>query len=361
MQYAASDPGRSRAIVGGLLSWYAANARDLPWRRSPDAYAVWISEVMAQQTRIAALLPYYERFMRRFPTVRALADAEAGDVLKAWEGLGYYSRAHNLRRAAREILERHGGEIPSDAEDLKSLPGIGEYTAGAIMSIAFGKPSPAVDGNALRVFSRIEANGMDVSLAATKSALSAHLAEMIPTGPGEAGAFTQAIMDLGALVCAPGRPGCGLCPMRFLCKALSQGAQSSFPVKSPKKARRLQRQTVLLVVNETGGILMRRRSERLLRGLWEFYMREAAMDEASVREHLASILFPRAKVEPLGDARHVFTHVIWDMTGFFCRVAADEGRTPEGYCWIPHDRLGEIAMPSALGGYRRRICERADI
>lgn len=355
MPYAVSDPDRSRAIVNALLCWYAENARDLPWRRSREPYAVWISEIMAQQTRIAALLPYYEHFMRRFPTVGILAAADIEDVLKAWEGLGYYSRAHNLHHAAREVVERYGGALPSNANDLQSLPGIGAYTAGAILSIAFDKREPAIDGNVLRIFSRIEANGMDVSLAATKSALFAHLAEMIPTGPGEPGAFAQSMMELGALVCLPGKPLCDACPVRLLCKAFSLGTQSMFPVKSPKKTQRVLDKTVFLVVNEVDSILMRRRTERLLHGLWEFYICDAAMDGKAVREHLASTGFACAEIEPLGETRHVFTHVIWNMTGFLCRVGAEDERTPEGYRWIPRAQLDEVAMPSALGFYRRQI------
>lgn len=355
MEYAASAPDRSRAIAKALLRWYAENARDLPWRRTKESYAVWISEIMAQQTRIAALLPYYERFMRRFPSVRILAAADIEDVLKAWEGLGYYSRAHNLHRAAREVVERYGGELPSNPNDLKSLPGIGEYTAGAISSIAFDQRVPAIDGNVLRIFSRMEASGMNVSLPSTKAALSAYLSEMFPTAPGEASAFAQATMELGALVCLPGKPLCEDCPVRLLCKAFSLGTQSMFPVKSPKKTQRVLDKTVLIVADETGSILMRRRTERLLHGLWEFCICDAAMDGKAAREFLASVGFLRAEVEPLGEARHVFTHVIWNMTGFLCRVRAGDGRPPEGYRWIPRAQQDEVAMPSALGFYRKQI------
>ncbi len=311
---------------------------------------------MAQQTRIATLLPYYERFMERFPTVRALAAAEIGDLLKAWEGLGYYSRAHNLHKAACIVVERYGGELPDDPVELQTLPGIGAYTAGAIASIAFGKPVPAIDGNALRVFSRIEANHADISLPATKTSLSSYLKKIFPTESGEARAFAQAIMELGALICLPGRPNCEGCPVHEYCKAFACGIERELPVKSPKKPQRTEEKTVLIVLasDSVGAekILMRCRTEKLLHGLWEFCVQDGAMDESAVREYLASIGLVADGISQLGAARHVFTHVIWNMTGHLCRVAA--AVEPEEYRWIPRERLGEVAVPTALAFYRKQ-------
>lgn len=356
MTYTLPAGNRASEIAESLSRWYERNARELPWRGSKDPYAVWVSEIMAQQTRIAVTLPYYERFMERFPTVRALAAADPGDVLKAWEGLGYYSRARHLHRAAQEIVDRHGEELPADPEALRTLPGIGEYTAGAISSIAFDRPTPAIDGNVLRVFSRIEANGADVALASTKRSLFAYLRRVIPTGPGEAGLFTQATMELGALVCLPARPLCDRCPVRSLCKAFSLGSPSDFPVRAPKKPRRAERKTVLVVIDETGSVWMRQRTERLLHGLWEFYLLDGAWKERSVREHLLAHGFSCEAVEALGAVRHVFTHVIWEMTGFLCVVrAVGEAQTPEGYLRLSADEAERMPMPSAFALYRRRV------
>lgn len=354
MLYAPLDADRFSSIAGALLCWYAENARDLPWRESPLPYAVWISEIMAQQTRMSVLVPYYERFMKRFPTVRALASADIDEVLKLWEGLGYYSRAHNLHRAAREIVSRYGGEIPSDLDALKSLPGIGSYTAGAIMSIAFDQAVPAIDGNVLRVFSRVEANGMDVSKSSARAALFEYLMRMMPSRPGEASAFTQAAMELGALVCVPGKPDCARCPLRSYCRAFLSGDQSSYPVRLRKKPRPEQRKTVLVALNQAGAVLLRKRTENLLRGLWEFYVLDREMDLRAAREHLASVGLP-CEVEPFGETSHGFTHVVWNVRGFFCRLPGNSRRAPSGCRWMPFSRLNEVAMPSVFCFFRERL------
>lgn len=363
--YSRFDETRAQNIASALLQWYDEHARDLPWRRSRDPYKIWVSEIMAQQTRMTALLPYYERFMERFPSVEALAAADVDEVLKLWEGLGYYSRAHNLHKAAQLIVERHGGRLPDCEKTLRSLPGIGEYTAGAVLSIAFDRPVPAIDGNVLRVFSRLECNAMDIAQPATKSSLSAYVRTLIPL---RAGAFAQAVMELGALVCTSRSPSCGVCPVASLCKAFDSGVQHELPVKARKTPQHELEKTVLMLCADMGGedhFLMRRRPEKLLRGLWVFDLLDGACEGDEIEEHIASRSLTCDEIISAGRARHVFTHLIWDMNGYFCRVRQEcahvDGILEDGWQWVSRKRLDEIAMPVALDFYRvwlRDYCER---
>jgi len=326
-----------------LLAWYARHKRDLPWRRVKTPYHVWLSEIMAQQTRINALLPYYERFIVRFPAVFDLARADEADVLKMWEGLGYYSRARLLHRTARIVAEEYNGVFPKDADGLRKLPGIGDYTAGAIASICYGQKIPAVDGNALRVFARVRNNDADVSLPDTKKELMRYLTECMPD---DAGAFNQAVMELGALVCIPKNPRCDICPITGFCAARLCGRETLLPVKAQKKARRQLKMTVLLVTNPDGEILVRRRTERLLNGLWEYVLAESARDAADMLDELGLTC---TQITPVGGAVHIFTHLEWHMKGFHCAVA--EREAPEPYRFVPIPVLGELALPSALSYY----------
>lgn len=304
---------------------------------------------MAQQTRITAVLPYYERFMARFPTLEALADAAADDVLKAWEGLGYYSRAHNLHAAAKLILAEYAGLFPASPALLARLPGVGAYTAGAIASICFDLPAPAVDGNVLRVFARLENNEQDIALAETKKSLTAFLQEMIPT-PG-AGIFNQALMELGALVCLPKNPLCGECPAACLCQARALGRQALLPVKSAKKEPRPVPKAVLLVTNPHGEVLLRQRDERLLKGLWEFFMLDQAASEDEAAAHLRALGYTVIRTAAIGQAEHTFTHMKWLMSGYHLRV--EESCEPEGLVFVPAGQLKELAMPAAIRYYRK--------
>ena len=225
-------------IITPLLCWYERHKRPLPWRMEPTPYHVWISEIMLQQTRIEAVIPYYERFLKELPDVAALAAADDDRLMKLWEGLGYYSRARNLKKAALQIMEKHGGELPESAEELKRLSGIGDYTAGAISSICFGKPEPAVDGNVLRVIMRVLGKTDDIALSSTKKETADALREIYPEGDDAKG-LTQAIMELGESVCIPnGEPKCGVCPLAALCRARAENSVDSIPVKSPKKPRK---------------------------------------------------------------------------------------------------------------------------
>ena len=251
-----------------LLEWYRDNARSLPWRDDPTPYHVWVSEVMLQQTRVAAVLDYYRRFMAEVPDVAALAALSEERLMKLWQGLGYYSRARNLQAAARQIMEEHGGSFPSDYQAVRALKGVGDYTAGAICSIAFGQPVPAVDGNVLRVVTRVTGDEGDITTPAMKAKVAAHLAPIIPLD--DPGAFTQAMMELGATVCLPnGAPLCDTCPARSFCTARLENRVDMLPVKTKKKARRVEERTVWLIFHEGRVALRRRPAKGLLAGLWE--------------------------------------------------------------------------------------------
>ena len=252
-----------------LLQWYHENARVLPWRSDPTPYHVWVSEIMLQQTRVAAVLGYYARFMEALPAVADLAAVEEDRLMKLWQGLGYYNRARNLQKAARQIVEEHGGVFPDTYEAIRALAGVGDYTAGAVASIAFGLPEPAVDGNVLRVVSRLTGDGGDITRPDVKKRMGAALREVIPLdAPGD---FNQALMDLGAMVCLPnGEPLCPRCPARGFCAALREGRTAELPVKAAKKARRVEERTVFLIFYQKKVALRRRPAKGLLAGLWEY-------------------------------------------------------------------------------------------
>ena len=322
-----------------LLEWYRDNARDLPWRREPTPYRVWLSEVMLQQTRVAAVLDYYKRFLAAAPTVEALAALEEDELMKLWQGLGYYSRARNLQKAARQIMQQHGGQFPGDYPAIRALAGVGDYTAGAIGSIAFGLPTPAVDGNVLRVVSRICADGGDILSPATKKRYTAALEEVIPVkAPGD---FNQAMMELGATVCLPnGAPLCEKCPARDFCRANMEGKTAVFPVKAPKKPRKMEERTVFLLFYEDKVALRRRDKKGLLAGLWEFpnVLGEELPEEWGVSpENLTKTAV----------GKHIFTHIEWHMTALAGEV--DSPALPEGWVWADRYELEhQYAVPNAF-------------
>jgi len=327
-----------------LLAWYRRGNRDLPWRRSRDPYYIWVSEIMLQQTRVETVIPYFNRFIERFPTVRDLAEAPEEDVLKLWEGLGYYSRARNLQAAAREVAERYGGRVPNDVEAVRGLKGVGPYTAGAILSIAFGRPEPAVDGNVMRVLSRFFCIDEDIARPATRTGMEALAREMIPEDA--AGDFNQALMELGALVCTPRSPRCLPCPVMEHCAGRIAGREEELPVKSKAKPPKPQHRLAVLAVRADGRVLVRQRPARgLLAKLWELPHVEAPSagvwdsleaGPAWLAESLA--LEEGLIVRPnrhFGDAEHVFTHLhwhvrVWGASGasFRAPAAASAAREP---------------------------------
>jgi len=309
-----------------LLAWYDSQKRDLPWRINRDPYRVWVSEIMLQQTRVETVKPYYQNFMEKFPTVEALADAPEDEVLKAWEGLGYYSRVRNLQAAAREVKTTYGGIVPDTPEEIAKLKGIGPYTAGAILSIAYEKPEPAVDGNVMRVFSRLLLMDDDIAKPATRIKLEHLIRQVIPEG--RAGDFNQALMELGALVCVPRTPQCLTCPVFDYCLARREGVQEELPVKGKAKAPRPV--TYLVAVIRKGDqVLIHKRPEKgLLAGMWEFPMVET--DEIKWAEDvLPDQIAQRYGVElvvekPLAQIQHTFSHLQWTLHVYLCEAMGQE-------------------------------------
>ena len=319
-----------------LLDWYEQNKRDLPWRRDADPYRIWVSEIMLQQTRIEAARGYYERFMEALPTVESLASADEDTVLKLWEGLGYYSRARNLHRCARIIVRDCGGKFPRTARELRRLPGIGEYTAGALASLAFNEPESAVDGNVCRVLARVEACSDTVD-EAMKARYRRELREILPDG--ESGDFNSALMELGETVCTPGVPGCERCPIADLCRARLEGSPERWPVLQEKRPRRIERRRVLLMVCGERVALRRRPDRGLLAGLWE--LPNDTLDE------------PPAGGEPCGEAVHRFTHVEWHMRGYILRCEHET----EGCVWVTPEERRALAIPGAFRYYLKILEE----
>lgn len=335
------------ALIAPLCAWYRENKRPLPWRDDPTPYHVWLSEIMLQQTRIEAVIPYYARFLEAAPTAGALAALDDDRLMKLWQGLGYYSRARNLKKAALAIVS-DGGELPRTAEALRSLPGIGDYTAGAIASICFGEPAPAVDGNVLRVLTRLCGIEEDVTLPAVKKRLSDALRDVYPRGQ-EAGTLTQGLMELGETVCIPnGTPRCDACPLAALCTARAEHLTDRIPYKSPKKERRVQKKTVLLL-SCMGQYAIRKRAERgLLAGLWEFPNFDGTLTEAQVWEQARALGAEPISVTPCVHATHIFTHVEWHMTGYEVLCAT---LPPELTCAAPQAIREEYAIPTAFRAF----------
>ena len=303
-----------------LLDWYDAHRRVLPWREEPSPYRTWVSEIMLQQTRVTAVLPYFARFMAELPDVRALAAVSEERLFKLWEGLGYYSRARNLHRAAQVVVSDFGSELPRTFDALRTLPGIGDYTASAIASIHFGAPEPAVDGNLLRVAARLCGCAEDVTDARVKKRFRARMAEAIDRA--RLGAWNQAMMDLGATVCLPnGAPLCADCPARAFCVAYREGLTETLPVRAEKKQRRAEERTVFLLLRG-GTLAVRRRPDTgLLAKLIEFPNVAGSLDEAGARVALAQWGLDARSVTPCGTAKHIFTHIEWQMKGYLAEVA----------------------------------------
>lgn len=337
------------AAADQLLNWYALHQRDLPWRRSRDPYRIWVSEVMLQQTRVETVIPYYERWLQQFPTLQDLAGAPEDQVLKAWEGLGYYSRARNLHDAVREVAARYGGEVPDRPEAVAGLRGVGPYTAGAILSIAFNRSVPAVDGNVMRVLSRLCDIHDDIMQPATREGMEALAQQLIPAG--QASAFNQALMELGALVCTPTSPGCPRCPVAEFCRAMAAGTQADLPVKAKARAPRPM-DVVAAVIWDGGKVLIARRpQEGLLGGLWEFPGGQRPPDLSWERavHHLAQ---ERLGVElvlegHLAAVRHVFSHLVWDLRAFQACLSLESPRPLETDTlrWVAPADLPQFAFP----------------
>ncbi len=332
-----------RRLPGALLPWYRENRRDLPWRADREPYHIWLSEIMLQQTRVEAVKGYYTRFLEALPTVEALARCPDDALHKLWEGLGYYSRVRNLKKAAGIVLERYGGCFPADYGQILALPGIGPYTAGAICSIAYDQPTPAVDGNVLRVYARLTDDPTPVDPPAVRQAVTQALAAVYPR---EAGAFTQALMELGATVCGPDRkPECHACPCASFCLGRAHGTAAELPVRSPKREKRLEEKTVFIL--RCGGryALEKRPEQGLLAGLWQFPNTAGHLDTAQVLAAVEAMGLRPRELRRQVSRTHIFTHIRWDMRGVYLDVAEAGGSLH----WMTPEQIDtQAALPTAF-------------
>ncbi|NJP37806.1 A/G-specific adenine glycosylase [Alkalicoccus luteus] len=294
----------TKKFQSDLLGWYDNEKRDLPWRRERDPYRIWVSEIMLQQTKVDTVIPYYERFLTKFPTLDALAEADEEEVLKVWEGLGYYSRARNLHQAVKEVRDEYGGVVPSTEKEIATLKGVGPYTAGAVLSIAYDVPAPAVDGNVMRVLSRIFSIYDDIAKPASRKKFEAITRDLLPEE--RAGDYTQALMELGAVVCVLRSPACLLCPVAEHCSARKEGVQEFLPVKAKKKPPRSVQLAVGVVQDSSGRYLVEKRPDTgLLAGMWQFPHAEEGIE--------GLLETGREGWQSLTQIKHVFSHLVWEM------------------------------------------------
>ncbi|MBO5210279.1 MAG: A/G-specific adenine glycosylase [Lachnospiraceae bacterium] len=339
-------------IAKPLLAWYDRGRRILPWREEPTPYHVWLSEIMLQQTRVEAVKPYYDRFLKELPDIQSLADVEEERLLKLWEGLGYYNRARNLKKAALEIVNNYEGQMPGTYEELLKLPGIGSYTAGAIASIAFGNAVPAVDGNVLRILARLRMDDRDVLDVKVKKEIEEELADVIPKDrPGD---FNQALMELGAMVCIPnGMAKCEECPWKELCQARSEDCVLEFPKKAPKKPRNIEKKTILVIRDEDKVALHKRPEKGLLAGMYEFPSMEGHQTEKRVLAYLKELGVWPLRIERLPAAKHIFSHKEWHMIGYVIRVdELERMQLKEPIFFVtPQETEQNYPIPAAFAAY----------
>lgn len=331
-----------KELPGAILPWYEKNRRDLPWRRDREPYHVWLSEIMLQQTRVEAVKGYYARFLEALPTVEALANCDDDRLTKLWEGLGYYSRVRNLKKSAKAILERHGGLFPREYGAVLALPGIGEYTAGAICSICFGEKTAAVDGNVLRLVSRLTDDATPIDSPLYKKQVKQALEAAYPEAAGD---FTQALMELGATVCGPNRkPDCESCPCKSFCLGHLRGTCETLPVKAPKKEKRREARTVFILSCDGSYALTKRPPKGLLAGLWQFPDTTGNLELPEALAYVQSLGLEPKEIFRKAEKKHIFTHIQWDMTGFYLEIAEKTG----DFRWLTAEELeAEAALPTA--------------
>ena len=333
-----------------LLPWYDAGHRDLPWRQDREPYHIWLSEIMLQQTRVEAVKGYYLRFLTTLPTIADLAACDDDALHKLWEGLGYYSRVRNLKKAAIRIMEDHGGIFPRTFGEVLALPGIGEYTAGAICSIAFDLPTPAVDGNVLRVISRITEDDTPIDLPACKKAIRERLAAIYPERAGD---FTQALMELGATLCGPNwKPRCEECPCASFCGGHLHGTAEQFPVKLPKKGRKVQEMTVFIASCDGKYGLRKRPAEGLLAGLWQFPNVPGKLETEQALAAAADLGLKPREILRSTERKHIFTHIEWKMRGWYLEVTDCEA----DFTWLTAEEIRrDAALPTAFRQFWEEI------
>lgn len=343
-------------IVPALLNWYDYNARILPWREDKNPYRIWVSEIMLQQTRVEAVKPYYDRFMNAVPTIADLARIDDQVLMKLWEGLGYYNRARNLKKAAIQIVQQFDGEMPADYELLLSLPGIGEYTAGAIGSIAFELPVTAVDGNVLRIITRLMGSYDDILKQSTKKKIMGMLQEILPEE--RVGDFNQALMELGATVCLPnGAPDCKNCPWDTRCQAYKKDLIAEIPVKTQKKARRIEKKTVLFIQWEDKIALQQRPDSGLLAGLWEFPNEEGSLTRKQLEDRLREEGIEDFTIIQMEKGKHIFSHVEWHMSAYAVKLnKMNQLAKKKNIQWATIEELqNDYAIPNAFDFMKKQI------
>lgn len=344
-------------IVDPLVDWYRENRRALPWREQKNAYYTWVSEIMLQQTRVEAVKPYFQRFISELPDPATLAACPEEKLLKLWEGLGYYNRVRNMQQAARTVVEEYGGKLPADYRKLLALKGIGNYTAGAIASIAYGIPVPAVDGNVLRVVSRIKESRQDIMKQSVRREIEEELQKIMPAAcPGD---FNQALMELGALVCVPnGEPKCKECPAAFCCGACLHGTTEEIPVKGAKKERKVEERTVLVIQDGRMTAIHRRPAKGLLAGLYELPNIEGKLTREQVLDKVKELELEPLFIRELEPAKHIFSHVEWRMTGYLVRVSSLEQKKNNRLIFTEKNQVEkQYAIPSAFRAYVKYIKE----
>ncbi|OLO28213.1 A/G-specific adenine glycosylase [Alkalihalophilus pseudofirmus] len=332
-----------------LVNWFEEHKRDLPWRKTRDPYRIWVSEIMLQQTRVDTVIPYYNNFIQKFPTLQDLAFAEEQEILKAWEGLGYYSRVRNLQAAVREVAEEYGGKVPDTKEKISQLKGVGPYTAGAVLSIAYNKPEPAVDGNVMRVISRVLLIEEDIGKVKTRTIFERALSKMISKQkPSE---FNQGLMELGALVCTPKSPGCLLCPVREYCRAYHAGKEKSLPIKEKKTKVKAKDMAAIVLRNNTGEVLIERRPETgLLAKLWQFpnieTIKDAKQQHESLREYLKTEYAMTVEVgEIVQKVEHVFSHLIWSISVYEGTILSEKPIDNDNIRWVNENSIESFPFP----------------
>ncbi|WP_323704423.1 A/G-specific adenine glycosylase [Mammaliicoccus sp. Dog046] len=338
------------AFKNDLLTWFHENQRQMPWRETKDPYYIWLSEVMLQQTQVNTVRPYYNAFIERFPTIQALSESQEDDVLKYWEGLGYYSRVRNFHEAVKEVHHNYNGAVPSQPDEFIKLKGVGPYTNAAVMSIVHNHPLPAVDGNVLRVWSRLNNNHSDIALQSTKKTFEE---ELQPFVESESGDFNQAMMELGATMCTPKKPLCLMCPVQSHCQAFENGTVDQLPVKKKKVKKKTIDYLVLYITNRNGDILVRQRDTKLLNGMWEFPMFESDTSIHTIEDELDAVI--DMQTEPIFTTKHIFTHMTWNMK--VIRAYTQKSDVEYPYRWMSKNEKEALSFSTSMSKIFNKINE----
>lgn len=334
-----------------LLKWFDNNKRNLPWRETNDPYKIWISEIMLQQTRVEAVKEYYLRFIKEIPTIQDLANIEEDKLLKLWEGLGYYSRARNLHKCAKQLIANHQYELPRDYVELKALPGIGPYAAASIGSIAYNLKTPAIDGNVLRVMTRILEDDRDILNQKVRKDYFEKLKQIMPNDTRN---FTEGLMELGALICLPnGEPKCDICPMNFLCQSYKNQTMMEYPKKKKEINRKMEEKTILILEYNNKIAIQKRPEKGLLASLYEFYSLNEPHSVESLKKELEKLEITYEKIIPLGKSKHIFSHIEWKMTGFYILCKKE---IKKNFIWVTKEELqNHYSVPKAYSYYAKQI------